>query len=130
MESLNDSITKLDLQVLDMESNNEVAAEVGPLRYLSKITGKSMDVIVNWFTLLIVFVFDPLAVAMVISINKYFGSTNPPTNPIRKKEDVEITENDDSDWDFDEAHALDMALNGMLEDMTEDEIEELIRNSM
>ena len=81
IEVLNDSVTKLDLKVLDMESNNEVAAEIGPLRYLAKITGKTMDVIVNWFTLLIVFVFDPLAVAMVISINKYF------TKPKRKKLD-------------------------------------------
>ena len=42
IESLTDSITSLDLQVLDLESNNEVAAEVGPLRYMAEITGKSM----------------------------------------------------------------------------------------
>jgi hypothetical protein len=29
-----------------------------------------MDKIVNWFTLLIVLVFDPLAIAMVIALNK------------------------------------------------------------
>jgi hypothetical protein len=38
-----------------------------------------MDEIVNWFTLLIVFVFDPLAVAMVIAINKYIGGDKPKT---------------------------------------------------
>ena len=91
IEALTDSITKLDLQILDMESNNEVAAEIGPLRYLSKITGKSMDVIVNWFTLLIVFVFDPLAVAMVISINKYIGGNKEDeVEPILSKKDVEV----------------------------------------
>lgn len=86
IEALTDSITKLDLQILDMESNNEVAAEIGPLRYLSKITGKSMDVIVNWFTLLIVFVFDPLAVAMVIAINKYIGNSE--DHPKQQKNDT------------------------------------------
>jgi hypothetical protein len=70
IEVLTDSLTSLDLQVLDLESNNEVAAEVGPLRYMSQITGKPMNVIVNWFTLLIVFVFDPLAISMVIALNK------------------------------------------------------------
>lgn len=70
IEVLTDSITSLDLQVLDLESNNEVAAEVGPLRYMSEITGRPMNVIVNWFTLLIVFVFDPLAISMVIALNK------------------------------------------------------------
>ena len=91
IEALTDSITKLDLQILDMESNNEVAAEIGPLRYLSKITGKSMDVIVNWFTLLIVFVFDPLAVAMVIAINKYIGGNKEDeVESILSKKDVEV----------------------------------------
>jgi hypothetical protein len=77
MEVITDSITNLDLQILDLESNNEVAAEIGPLRYISEITGKSMSKIVNWFTLLIVFVFDPLAIAMVIAVNKYLGDNNP-----------------------------------------------------
>ena len=73
IEQLTDSITKLDLQVLDLESNNEVAAEIGPLRYMAELTGKPMNIIVNWFTLLIVFVFDPLAIAMVIALNKLIG---------------------------------------------------------
>jgi hypothetical protein len=70
IEVSTDSVTKLDLQVLDLKTNNEVAAEIGPLRYMSEITGKPMNVIVNWFTLLIVFVFDPLAISMVIALNK------------------------------------------------------------
>ena len=73
LEQLTDSITKLELQVLDIESNNEVAAEIGPLRYMAELTQKPMNVIVNWFTLLIVFVFDPLAIAMVIALNKLIG---------------------------------------------------------
>lgn len=77
VESLTDSVTKLDFEILDIQSNNEAAAEIGPLRYLSKLTGKSMDVIVNWFTLLIVFVFDPLAIAMVIALNKLTGFGKP-----------------------------------------------------
>lgn len=73
METLTDSITSLDLKVLDMESNNEVAAEIGPLRYMADITNKPMATIVNWFTLMIVCVFDPLAIAMVLAVNKFIG---------------------------------------------------------
>lgn len=69
IDVLNDSITSLDLQVLDLKINNEVAGEVGTLRYLSDITGKDMSTIVNWLTLIIVFVFDPLAVTLVIAFN-------------------------------------------------------------
>lgn len=69
IESLSDSIGALDVQMLDMTMNNEVAAEVGPLRFISNLTGWSMDKVVNIFALLIVFVFDPLAVALVIAVN-------------------------------------------------------------
>lgn len=90
MESLTDSITNLELKVLDLESNNEVAGEVGPLRYMAEITGRPMNVIVNWFTLLIVFVFDPLAISMVIALNKL-------TNKNKK----DGNENDNVNLDFD-----------------------------
>ena len=56
IESLTDSITNLDLQVLDLESNNEVAAELGPLRYVAEITNKPMNQVVNWFILIFIFV--------------------------------------------------------------------------
>jgi hypothetical protein len=69
IDVLNDSITSLDLQVLDLTANNELAAEIGPLRYISDITGKDMDTVVNWFALFIVLVFDPLAVTLIIAFN-------------------------------------------------------------
>ena len=58
IETLSDSITKLDLSVLDIQQGSDVAAEVGPLKYMAEITGKPMATIVNWFALLIIFVFD------------------------------------------------------------------------
>jgi hypothetical protein len=69
-DALNDSITKLDLNVLDLETNSDVASEIGPLKYVAKITGKETDQVVNWFILVFIFVFDPLAVMLLISANK------------------------------------------------------------
>ena len=70
IEELTDSVTQLDLQALSLTVDSEVAAEVGPLRYLSNLTGWSMDSVVNAFALLIVFVFDPLAVSLVVAYNR------------------------------------------------------------
>jgi hypothetical protein len=67
---LSDSITSLDLRVLDLQTNTEAATELGPLRYISKITGKPMDIVVNWFILLFIIVFDPLAVILLIAANR------------------------------------------------------------
>jgi hypothetical protein len=67
---INDSITALDLRILDLQTNSDVVAEVGPLKYISEITGKPMDIVVNWFILLFIIVFDPLAVILLIAANR------------------------------------------------------------
>lgn len=68
ISSANDSINKFDMQILDY-SSSEATAELGPLIYLSNITGKPMDQVVNYFILLLIFVFDPLAVCLLIVAN-------------------------------------------------------------
>jgi len=70
---INDSITAIDLRILDLETNSDVAAEIGPLKYVAKITGKDTDQVVNWFVLLFIIVFDPLAIILLISANKALG---------------------------------------------------------
>jgi cell division protein FtsB len=69
-QTLSDSISSIDLKVLDLETNSDVAAEIGPLKYVAKITGKDIDRVVNWFILLFIFVFDPLAIMLLVSANK------------------------------------------------------------
>jgi uncharacterized protein (UPF0333 family) len=73
LSAINDSIFAYESQVLDLKTDDEVSAEIGPLIYMSKITGQTMDKVINWFLLLIIFVFDPLAIALVISANFLFA---------------------------------------------------------
>jgi len=72
-----DSLQKFQLQVLDLDNNNEVAGELGPLQYLSNLTGTSMDKIINWLLLIIIFVFDPLAISLVVAANFAFDKAYP-----------------------------------------------------
>jgi hypothetical protein len=81
IESLNDSITKLDLQVLDLTSQEIESGELGAIKYLSEITGWDVKKTANFFILTLIFVFDPLAIALVISTNQAFK------NYRRKEED-------------------------------------------
>jgi chromosome segregation ATPase len=71
--ALNDSITKIDLQKLDLETNADLAGEIGPLKYIARITNTSMDVVVNWFIIALMLVFDPLAVSLVVGANVIFS---------------------------------------------------------
>jgi len=69
---LNDSISIYDMKILEKEISNENARELGPLKYVAKSLGVEMDKVVNYFLLLIVCVFDPLAVCLVIAANFAF----------------------------------------------------------
>jgi type IV secretory pathway VirB3-like protein len=60
------------MKVLNKELSNESSRELGPLKYVAKSLGVEMDKVVNYFLLLIVFVFDPLAICLVIAANFAF----------------------------------------------------------
>lgn len=68
MQINNDSISVLENSINNFQNNN-TSSEISPLRYISKLTGKSIDSVVNFFILLLVFVFDPLALCLVIATN-------------------------------------------------------------
>jgi hypothetical protein len=120
LDAVNDSIFSLENKILEVKTSSTVSSELGPLKYLSGLTGQPMDKIINWFLLVIIFVFDPLAIALVIAANFAFG----------RKEQQELTE-EDKEWleaplveeeeEWDEDHAMDQVLNEMVEDIPEEE---------
>lgn len=63
---LNDSVGVYENQKLQLSNSNDVA-EIGPLKYIATLTGKPMDVVVNWVILALIFVFDPMAIILLIS---------------------------------------------------------------
>lgn len=115
-------ISSLDLEVIDIK-NNDVNSEVGPLRYIAKLTGKDMDSVVNFFIMLLIFVFDPLAVSLVIATNislkKEFG------------QDVEGSEDEKvktiSAEKIEEVKAIETPL---LEDVKEDVKEDVVEHEV
>jgi hypothetical protein len=138
-----DSLQSIQLKILDLETDTDVSAELGPLQYLSGLLNKPMDVIINWFILIIIFVFDPLAVALVVAFNnavKVDKGENDKKKVVEKRELYgEEPDEEESDlWDntlqdgledeeWDEDHALDQVLNDMVEDIDvvdEEEIEQ------
>ena len=87
LETATDSINGIDIKILDTESSAEIASELGPLKYLSELTGKPMNIIINILLLIIIFVFDPLAISLVIASNFMF-------NQLKGKRENEDTEKD------------------------------------
>jgi hypothetical protein len=73
VDSLNTLVFDIETQIVDVQTNGELASELGPLKYLSNLTGVSMDRIINYLLLIIIFVFDPLAISLVIAANFAFS---------------------------------------------------------
>ena len=74
LSSTKDSLSAISTsKQVEIETNGDI----GTFVYIAKTFGVPLDTVVKWFTLVIVLVFDPLAVALVIAIN--FLLKNQPT---------------------------------------------------
>jgi hypothetical protein len=82
--SLSDSVNFYSNKLIDLKSTDSVSSEIGPLKYLSQLTGYPMDKVVNWFILLLIFVFDPLAVALVIATNRVIELERGQNNEVKE----------------------------------------------
>ena len=72
IDAMNDSITRLDIEILNMESAELEGSELGSIKYISEISGWDVKKVANLFILLLIFVFDPLAITLIIATNQAF----------------------------------------------------------
>jgi len=99
--------------------SNEVAGELGPLKYLSGLTGIPMDQIINYLLLTIIFVFDPLAIALVIAANFAFAQLQPITRENLYGEEVKVEKDIKPIFEVEEEDILEDLTYGQ-EDIEED----------
>jgi len=63
-EQIDTQIAETNLKIL------EVKKRVGPLVYIAKVFNKDIDTIVKYFIIVFVFVFDPLAICLVVATSE------------------------------------------------------------
>ena len=89
-------------------ASRKVEAEVGPIKYVAALVGgsneKDLDKAVRYVILMIIVVFDPLAVLMIVAANMSFKQSkiennDPLLNRFRKSRDVATQGNIDSHLD-------------------------------
>jgi hypothetical protein len=118
IQTLNDTLLRLETQIVEVQSNSELASELGPLKYLSGLTGKPMDKIINILLLVIIFVFDPLAISLVVTASFAFKQASKKEEPVIEEEVIDIPEKDwIEDWPGDNDEELERA---SLEDFNEE----------
>ena len=123
VDVLNEQLFEYETEIVEVQIGTDLAGELGPLKYLSGLTGTPMDKIINILLLTIIFVFDPLAIALVIAANFAFEKLRPKTreNIYGEKEVIE----DDGFWTEEEMEDFNEQFNAddLLPD--EDDMEEL-----
>ena len=94
LDSLNfsyqDSIQNFEIQIINNESNNEAASELGPLKYLSQLLNYPMNKIASWLILLIVIVFQPFALMLILLSMFAFKNNHYLTRKPRNKKNKNI----------------------------------------
>jgi hypothetical protein len=95
VDDLNAELFKYESEIVEIKTGSDLAGELGPLKYLSGLTGTPMDKIINILLLVIIFVFDPLAISLVVAANFAFEKAFP-----KKRENLygELVD-DFSEWD-------------------------------
>jgi cellobiose-specific phosphotransferase system component IIA len=94
VDVLNEKIFEYETEIVETRIGDGSTSELGPLKYLSGLTGLPMDKIINYLLLTIIFVFDPLAIALVIAANFAFEKIRPKTKENLYGETVEIDEDE------------------------------------
>jgi hypothetical protein len=94
VDVLNEKIFEYETEIVETRIGDGSTSELGPLKYLSGLTGLPMDRIINYLLLTIIFVFDPLAIALVIAANFAFEKLKKPTKENLYGETIEIDEDE------------------------------------
>jgi len=112
IDGYNDSITKLDIQILDMQSQDINSSELGSIKYVSELLDWDVKRTANLFILILIFVFDPLAITLVIATNQAFKGNkkdeesflptpqlphNYPTTTHQVEDNTNVTHKEDTD---------------------------------
>jgi hypothetical protein len=74
IDEVNSKIFDLKTNILDVRNSDKSSTELGPLKYLSDVTGSTMDDVMKWFILMLIIIGDPMAILLVIVFSKVMNS--------------------------------------------------------
>jgi hypothetical protein len=101
VDELNTQLFEYETQIVEIKTGSNLAGELGPLKFISGLTGIAMDKIINVLLLVIIFVFDPLAISLVIAANFAFAQINPIKEPEVEEQSQEEQQYDPLDLNQD-----------------------------
>ena len=95
-EEYNPKVLEINTEILDIKQDIsdlkvelvETGVDVGPAIYLARAFGSDVDTVTKFFIFILIFVFDPMAVALVIAFNIANSSYSDITVPRKKRKGI------------------------------------------
>ena len=95
-EEYNPKVLEINTEILDIKQDIsdlkvelvETGVDVGPAIYLARAFGSDIDTVTKFFIFILIFVFDPMAVALVIAFNIANSSYSDITVPRKKRKGI------------------------------------------
>ena len=69
-------INNIETNLLELKAEESKSTDIGTLKFVSELFNLDIQTIVKWFTIIIVLVFDPLAVSLVLAYNNIVDKKN------------------------------------------------------
>jgi hypothetical protein len=79
-------ISNIQKQLLELKFEESKSTDIGTLKYVASLFNLDTQTIIKWFTIIIVFVFDPLAISLVLAYNNIVYKKNKDDLITEKKE--------------------------------------------
>lgn len=94
IENERKSAQAIDEQIADIKINSSSKKDVQTLKYVADRLNWELDRVAFWFMITIIFVFDPLAIALILAYNvALFGNmTSKPEDPTPKSNDPDTSD--------------------------------------
>lgn len=69
VDSLSNQLLETNNSIIDLKVKDTEHHDIGTLQFVANVLGLQISQVVNWFTLIIVIVFDPLALCLVLAFS-------------------------------------------------------------
>jgi hypothetical protein len=82
-------INNIETNLLELKAEESKSTDIGTLKFVSELFNLDIQTIVKWFTIIIVLVFDPLAVSLVLAYNNIVERKYKKEEPIEENKEEE-----------------------------------------
>ena len=86
IKQLSNDVNKINQETIFLKAEESKSTDIGTLRFVAQLFNVEVSTVVKWFTLIIILVFDPLAVSLVLAYNNLAHKNQ--TTPKEEKENL------------------------------------------